>query len=1408
MLGSAAISGIILGSQLLMGPLPAHAVTKSQLQELEMKKSISARTGKPLPAAVRQQMDEAPGLTDAPSEGGSVVRSSQLRNQLRSLSDELTKQREETQRLQSTRASNDFQLKQSMAKQQAAEEALAKQSEDAAAAAAEADAALEKASREAAAAAGEAEAAVAKASREAAAAAAQAAAANAAAAEAVAALEEGGGEEAKSGPGALANGLGIFIGGGLGGYVFLQRKGNELRTFHAFVFVWECEREAPSGRCTAHQTATDWAAQQEAQSVLATQVSKEQGVVLQLKEEAAREQALVAQLKQQSGLVKAALVKEQQLVVDVRAEMQSAVDGRTRMLDLERKEKEANKREAELANTALATERKLVKATKEETAAATELMQAERAAKFVAEAEATAIAAQLASTEELMRQERAVARQVGVDALAALAAVRSTEEALGSAIVTGERLRGELQTEGARAGSAETSAAQLQREVAEAGETIREQQEVLVKVGSEALSMRKAMKSLKQQALEISVRSQREADAATEVRRTVEDSLKAISAELQVERDTLASTRTEMSALKGRLVESEARSAELSVALQQARDQNDKLAADVVDVQAQVCVRVSGPAPRVPGGVVASRSRLATASQALAAEQAGTAALRGDVASLQGDLNTSTSDLTAAVAELAAERGTRVEMMESFQELKTNYFAASESLELEQNDTMRLKREALDLNRQIQTVVSERAAIATTAVAAAAAAIAAKAEAAAAKGDADEARLEVARAQAKSDKLGAVLSQAELQVQALRDASIIEAAERRSLLSSLDDFEEASASLRQTVASLEDQRTAEAAAVARRERELVQRLEGASAELAKAKSAALQIAGGLEAEAAAAKGDAESARQEAQRARQEAEAKGAQLVSSVEAAAAAAAAARAEAAAAKGDAETARLGVERAQVEADRLAAVLSQAELQVQALRDASIVEAAERRSLMSSVDGFEEESRTLRDALASAEDRNVAERKMLAGREQELVQRLAGVNDALSQASAVASTSVQEQRAMQAQMESSMLSVRGEVMEARALAARTSDQLREQVEARAAAEASVVSLRCDAAHRRRVWCTAAVHGGTAAGGGSGSDAPASRVPRSQQCVCLWLAVGQDGFAHKHLVCGGFLPHLYGATRTFQLLSHLPKEATSSFQATHSHLCSSSCTPRGCHSKLPLVRPAASPLAAETPGATDRPPTVTDRLALSPANAAPSGKAPSRDPPHPPMSVPPPFVLLPTRSKKLEALNSQPPPQLPPTPVTTSSMEGGADPLAVLQASYQQLKQKQVAKLTAKQAKADKAAAAAEAADGTALPTAPAAASSIDIPAAAASADEAAAAAAMDMPDVTASLDAPDGAASVDEASATASVDEAGVTASMDEAGATASMDGNGSGRVKKQKAPAGVGFGAKKAATSKSSK
>lgn len=169
------------------------------------------------------QAPDAPELVDTE---GSSIRAGQLRDQLRSMNDELNRQKQETERLQQSRASNDFQLKQSIAKQQAAEDALVKQSEEAAAAAAEADATLERQSKEAAAAAEEAEAALAKASDETAAAAAEAAAANAAAAEAVAVAA--GGEEGNNGPVGLLNGLGIFIGGGLGGYVYLQRKGNEV----------------------------------------------------------------------------------------------------------------------------------------------------------------------------------------------------------------------------------------------------------------------------------------------------------------------------------------------------------------------------------------------------------------------------------------------------------------------------------------------------------------------------------------------------------------------------------------------------------------------------------------------------------------------------------------------------------------------------------------------------------------------------------------------------------------------------------------------------------------------------------------------------------------------------------------------------------------------------------------------------------------------------------------------------------------------------------------------------------------------------------------------------------------------------------------------------------------------------
>lgn len=56
----------------------------------------------------------------------------------------------------------------------------------------------------------------------------------------------------------------------------------------------------------------------------------------------------------------------------------------------------------------------------------------------------------------------------------------------------------------------------------------------LLQAGTEALSMRDAMKSLKMQALEISVRSQKEADVASAERKSLEDELKGVAAQLQV----------------------------------------------------------------------------------------------------------------------------------------------------------------------------------------------------------------------------------------------------------------------------------------------------------------------------------------------------------------------------------------------------------------------------------------------------------------------------------------------------------------------------------------------------------------------------------------------------------------------------------------------------------------------------------------------------------------------------------------------------------------------------------------------------------------------------------------------------------------------------------------------------------
>jgi hypothetical protein len=71
------------------------------------------------------------------------------------------------------------------------------------------------------------------------------------------------------------------------------------------------------------------------------------------------------------------------------------------MLELEQQQRESATRAAELAKVSLDKEQQLVAALRTEAAANAELMQAEKAAKFAAEAEAKEIERLLAETQEV-----------------------------------------------------------------------------------------------------------------------------------------------------------------------------------------------------------------------------------------------------------------------------------------------------------------------------------------------------------------------------------------------------------------------------------------------------------------------------------------------------------------------------------------------------------------------------------------------------------------------------------------------------------------------------------------------------------------------------------------------------------------------------------------------------------------------------------------------------------------------------------------------------------------------------------------------------------------------------------------------------------------------------------------------
>ena len=445
--------------------------------------------------------------------------------------------------------------------------------------------------------------------------------------------------ETEEGGGAFGflNVMGILAAGGLGGYVFIQK--NQAKS-----------------------------------------TQEELDIAL------TKEQKLVADLKFKAAAVQSSLDFEQEIVSKLKKEVSKIQQESSQLLSTEMRQKETAIREGQLANRALEAERNLVKAVRKETAAAQEQAQAERAAKFVAEAEAAAVSKQLKEAQEQfasqIEKERVLARKIGLDASKAMSQVKTMEEALGKAVVTGQALESDLARERLRGDRAEGEAMDLQRQLAQTEGALSDQQGLLQKVGGDTMSMRDAMSKLKQQSGDIALKVQREATLAFEARLEAEGELRAIQSELEAAKAEIDATKTEAFGLKSSLSASEAKVASLEADLVSQRNENQRLKEEAAHLQGQLSEaeqalsleqvsELSSYASPSPSPLILIAPWFSLFCSILSF-QATSKSLRQELKSVQAQLTITQAELEARTKEFESEKEQRAKLQASYQVLSSD----------------------------------------------------------------------------------------------------------------------------------------------------------------------------------------------------------------------------------------------------------------------------------------------------------------------------------------------------------------------------------------------------------------------------------------------------------------------------------------------------------------------------------------------------------------------------------------------------------------------------------------------------------------------------------------------------------------------------------------------------------------
>ena len=424
--------------------------------------------------------------------------------------------------------------------------------------------------------------------------------------------------------------LGIFAAAALGGYVTVQKKDADL-----------------------------------AQAAYEETLRAEQGVVTGLRADVTNIQNL--------------LNEEKSLVEKMKRESATATAEYSRQLSLEKAAKEAVEQERRLVEQSLSSEQRLAEALRNEAEKTSELLEAEKAAKFAADAEARELKSQLDQVQQALAEEKLQVQKWIDETKQANERLTKAQDINSALENSNAALEEDIQARQARIEELNAAAEALQQQITSA-DAVNESQNLLIeRIGKDTLSMKEAMSVMRAQAAERALAAQAAAEEAIKEREQYES-------EAMKFRDQIAQQQSTINSLEAEIASAKEEIKRANEELQQTKE-------DLVNAQKTM--------QSMEENIQCLTDKLVAAESSLGEEKEASSMMRADNVNLRAELASLQSDLSKISSDLASEREEKDQILNAMESLKEDYNLMSERVEAEQNTVAALRKEAAELKRTI-----------------------------------------------------------------------------------------------------------------------------------------------------------------------------------------------------------------------------------------------------------------------------------------------------------------------------------------------------------------------------------------------------------------------------------------------------------------------------------------------------------------------------------------------------------------------------------------------------------------------------------------------------------------------------------------------------------------------------------